>query len=88
MSTKYRIAVSLGFLTVILVLIFSPFHSNLMGMPDRQTGSGFHIEELNESSFAGGDMKPTTLLVLGITALMAGGILWSVVNYKGRSSQL
>jgi hypothetical protein len=88
MSTKYRIAVFLSFLTILLVLIISAFHSNLAGMPDRQTGSGFHIEELNESSFTGDDMKPAALLVLGITALMAGGVLWSVVNYKGRSSQL
>ncbi|MGD0210555.1 MAG: hypothetical protein ABSC14_06210 [Desulfomonilia bacterium] len=83
MGTKYRIAVFLSFLTIILVLMFSAFHFKYMGMPDRQTGSGFRIETLHESSFAGNDMKPAALLVVGITALMAGGVLWSVVNYKG-----
>jgi hypothetical protein len=82
MGTKYRIAVFLSFLTIILVLIFSAFHFKYMGMPDPQTGSGFHIDKLHESSFAGNDMKPASLLVVGITALMAGGVLWSVVNYK------
>lgn len=82
MSTKYRIAVFLSFLTVILVLLSSAFHSNLMGMPVRQTGSGFSIDKPNESPFAGNNMKPGALLVVGITALMAGGVLWSVVNYK------
>jgi len=83
MKRKYRIAVFLSFLAIILVLIFSAFHFDYMGMPDRQTGSGFRIETLHESSFAGNDMKPEALLVVGITALMAGGVLWSVVNYKG-----
>ena len=82
MNTRYHIVVFLSFLTIILVLIFSAFHFNYMGMPDQQTGSGFRIETLHESSFAGNDMKPASLLVVGITALMAGGVLWSVVNYK------
>jgi len=52
MKRKYRIAVFLSFLTIILVLILSAFHFDYMGMPDQQTGSGFRIETLHESSFA------------------------------------
>ena len=82
MGTKYRTALSLSFLAIIFVLIFCAFHFIYMDMPHGQAGFVLSINILSNFPFAGNDMKQGALLVVGVTALMAGGVLWSVVNYK------
>ncbi|HVN72021.1 MAG TPA: hypothetical protein VMU10_08370 [Desulfomonilia bacterium] len=82
MKTQYHYALLVILTVLVFALIFLSFQFNWIDPAAQSVVSSLHHEIPGRINSSRVGMKPGVLLVLGVTALMAGGILWSIVNYK------
>ena len=82
MNSKYRISLLLSSMAIILALMFSAYNVNSYDKHVQIMSSSFQLEKPDKPTSFKGEAKPESLLVLGATALMAVGVLWSILNYK------
>ncbi len=82
MNSRYRIILLLASMAIILALMFSACQFNSSNRHAQIMSSIFQLEKPGKPIFFKGEAKPEALLVLGATVLMAGGVLWSILNYK------
>lgn len=82
MNSRYRIILLLTSMTIILALMFSACQVNSSNRHVQIMSSSFQLDKPGKPILFKGEAKPEALLVLGATALMAVGVLWSILNYK------
>ena len=77
---------SIIFLTVVAVLVSVllvwGLHGNLTDLVTQCLGPGLQMGKPPVSSSYEKGVRSGMLLMMGAVALMAGGVLWSLVNYK------
>jgi len=67
---------------LVFALIFLSFQFNWIDQAAQCVVTNPHQEESSRITGSKNGIKPEVLLILGAAALMAGGVLWSFVNYK------
>jgi hypothetical protein len=82
MNPTYRFLLLISTVAITCVLLFSSGYFNQAGMTIRCIGASLLMEKPAKASVNKCEEDSDSLLVLGAAALMGGGVLWTVVNYR------
>jgi hypothetical protein len=82
MNPSYRFLLLICTVTIMSAMLFSSNYLHLKGMTIRCIGASLQMEKPAKASVNNCVDDPDSLLVLGAAALIGGGVLWTVVNYR------